>query len=499
MSAPASVATAPANTPTSAVVPMVPRPAALYVGDLKNTVTESHLYELFKQAGAVASIRVCRDSTTRNSLGYAYVNFQSAVDAERALDTLNYTKLQGRPIRVSWSQRDPSQRRSNVGNTFIKNLDPSIDSLNLEELFSSFGNIVSCKVQTSAETGESLGYGFVQFESDEIARKAIESMNGKHLNDKKIFIGPFIPRKLRQPVNSASVFTNLYVKELEPSTTEETFQELFAPYGPITSLKLDSYNDMPFGFVNYKNHDDAVRAVEEMNGKKIGEKKLYVVRAMSKAERAQHLAQRRQENRERTKDCNLYIKNLTPKVDEKMLVSVFERFGEVTSPKVMRDRDGSSRGFGFVCFAKKESAQEALKNVKQIDGKDVTVAIAQPKPERQAFLAAQMQTRRPFGGFPRAGYPPNFMGPTPMMPGSRGFAPNQFTHRPQGVAPITAVHHDLTKAIAVQHPEQAPAIATFICNAKKESIPELSLLLQNPAALAEQVKEALAILSKSSN
>merc|ERR1712110_59622 len=127
---------------------------------------------------------------------------------------------------------DPSQRRSNVGNTFIKNLDPSIDSLNLEELFSSFGNIVSCKVQTHPETGESLGYGFVQFESDEIARKAIESMNGKHLNDKKIFIGPFISRKLRQSVNSASVFTNLYVKELSPRLPRRPSKSCSRPLVP---------------------------------------------------------------------------------------------------------------------------------------------------------------------------------------------------------------------------------------------------------------------------
>ena len=40
--------------------------------------------------------------------------------AERALETLNYQPLNGKPMRIMWSHRDPSVRRSNVGNIFIK-------------------------------------------------------------------------------------------------------------------------------------------------------------------------------------------------------------------------------------------------------------------------------------------------------------------------------------------------------------------------------------------
>ena len=59
----------------------------------------------------------------------------------------------------------------------LQNLDKDIDNKALHDTFSAFGNILSCKVALDL-LGQSKGYGFVHYESDEAANMAIEKVPG---------------------------------------------------------------------------------------------------------------------------------------------------------------------------------------------------------------------------------------------------------------------------------------------------------------------------------
>ncbi|MGK2864491.1 MAG: RNA recognition motif domain-containing protein [Chitinophagaceae bacterium] len=82
---------------------------------------------------------------------------------------------------------------------------------------------------------------------------------------------------------------------------------------------------------------------------------------------------------------NLYVSNLSFNTTDDSLKQLFEKFGAVSSSKVIIDREtGRSRGFGFVEMSSQKEANEAMQalNNKEFDGRPMSVSEAREKPAR---------------------------------------------------------------------------------------------------------------------
>jgi RNA recognition motif-containing protein len=79
---------------------------------------------------------------------------------------------------------------------------------------------------------------------------------------------------------------------------------------------------------------------------------------------------------------NIFISNLSFRVDDEDLKQLFAEYGDLSSAKVIKDRyTGKSRGFGFVEMVNDEEAKKAIEELDkaEYDGKVITVSIAKPK------------------------------------------------------------------------------------------------------------------------
>ncbi|KAL4323502.1 hypothetical protein GQ457_11G001280 [Hibiscus cannabinus] len=128
--------------------------------------------------------------------------------------------------------RDPTLLRNGAENIFIKNLDKGIDQKKaLRGTFSAFGNISSCKLALDPSS-KSKGYGFVQFDNEESAKKEIEQLNGMLLNQ----VDYFICKQERDTSSGKTNFNNVFIKNFSESATDEDLKKIFDGFGPITSV-----------------------------------------------------------------------------------------------------------------------------------------------------------------------------------------------------------------------------------------------------------------------
>jgi RNA recognition motif-containing protein len=85
----------------------------IYVGGLPFSTTEGQLEEIFSAHGAVESARVITDKFTGKSRGFGFVEMGSTGEAQKAIDSVNGTEVEGRTLTVN--EAKPQEKRSGFG------------------------------------------------------------------------------------------------------------------------------------------------------------------------------------------------------------------------------------------------------------------------------------------------------------------------------------------------------------------------------------------------
>ncbi|OTA61046.1 RNA-binding domain-containing protein [Hypoxylon sp. EC38] len=184
----------------------------------------------------------------------------------------------------------------------------------------------------------------------------------------------------------------VYVGNIDERATDALIWELMVQAGPVVNVHLPkdrvTQSHQGFGFVEFNGEVDADYAAKIMNGIRLYGKALRVNKASADKQKPLEIG------------AELFIGNLDPMVDEKVLYDTFSRFGTlIAPPKVARDDNGLSKGYGFVSYSSFEASDDAINNMNGqfLMNKDVSVQYAYKKDgkgerhgdEAERMLAAQ--------------------------------------------------------------------------------------------------------------
>ncbi|XP_008101973.1 ELAV-like protein 3 isoform X1 [Anolis sagrei] len=302
-------------------------------------------------------------------------------------------------------------------NLIVNYLPQNMTQEEFKSLFGSIGEIESCKLVRDKITGQSLGYGFVNYVDSNDADKAINTLNGLKLQTKTIKVSYARP-------SSASIRdANLYVSGLPKTMSQKEMEQLFSQYGRIITSRIlvDQVTGVSrgVGFIRFDKRIEAEEAIKGLNGQKpLGASEpitvkfannpsqktgqallthLYQTTARRYTGPLHHQTQRFRldnllnmaygvksplslisrfspitiDSMTSLAGVNLtgassagwciFVYNLSPEADESVLWQLFGPFGAVTNVKVIRDfTTNKCKGFGFVTMTNYDEAAMAI-------------------------------------------------------------------------------------------------------------------------------------------
>uniref|UniRef100_A0A8D2PEB6 ELAV like RNA binding protein 3 n=1 Tax=Zosterops lateralis melanops TaxID=1220523 RepID=A0A8D2PEB6_ZOSLA len=246
--------------------------------------------------GDIESCKLVRDRVTGQSLGYGFVNYVEAGDADRAIGALNGLKLQTKTIKVLWAHLGtPGDSWGHLGT-------PGTPGGCVCAQVCQYGRIITSRILVDQVTGVSRGVGFIRFDKRAEAEEAVRGLHGqKPLGAAEPITvkfanspGPlsllprFSPLAIEAVPTLAGVGLGtppgpgwcIFVYNLSPESDESVLWQLFGPFGAVTNVKvirdLATNKCKGFGFVTMTNYEEAAVAIASLNGHRLGQRVLQV-------------------------------------------------------------------------------------------------------------------------------------------------------------------------------------------------------------------------------
>ena len=271
----------------------------------------------------------------------------------------------------------------------VNNLPRNFDDDQLLSMFSHFGSVMHAVVCMDKSTGNSLGYGFVDFARAIDAAKAIEDTNGLQLGKFKLRVA--YPEPVDDSIKKA---TKVLVKQLPNKYDEDKIQELCSQFGKVVKVRLlrNSVTNRSncFAIVHASTMDDAQKMVQGLNnfrpeGAKRDLKVTIDTRivghhsggggpysnppgAVRGRGSVPHLSQNfvsagRGHVVHDSGPASVFVYNIGELISEYELYNVFAHFGGLMKIDIVRDKGTQMcKGYAFLTFENKKSAENAIRH-----------------------------------------------------------------------------------------------------------------------------------------
>ncbi|KAI4376484.1 hypothetical protein MLD38_014241 [Melastoma candidum] len=282
----------------------------------------------------------------------------------------------------------PGFDSSTCRSVYVGNIHPQVTDQLLQEIFSSTGSIEGCKLIRK----EKSSYGFVDYYDRRSAALAIVTLNGRHLFGMPIKVNWAYASSQRE---DTSGHFHIFVGDLSPEVTDATLFACFSVYPSCSDARVmwdqKTGRSRAFGFVSFRNQQDAQSAINDMTGKWLGSRQIrcnWAAKGAGVSDDKQSSDGKsvmeltsgasddgQEKSNEDAPENNpqyttVYVGNLAPEVTSADLHRLFHALGAGVIEDVRVQRD---KGFGFVRYSSHGEAALAIQvgNARILCGKPI--------------------------------------------------------------------------------------------------------------------------------